>query len=75
MKRTVRRGDIYYLKLDPHIGSEQAGTRPVLFLSNVTGNRFSPNQTGKGVSFQTRPHACNRAGRKDTDSRFFPIYL
>ena len=30
MKRTVRRGDIYYAKLDPHIGSEQGGTRPVL---------------------------------------------
>ena len=29
MKRTVRRGDIYYAKLDPHIGSEQGGTRPV----------------------------------------------
>lgn len=44
MKRTVRRGDIYYAKLDPHIGSEQGGTRPVLILSNDTGNRFSPNQ-------------------------------
>ena len=42
MKRTVRRGDIYYVKPDPHIGSEQGGTRPVLILSNDTGNRFSP---------------------------------
>ena len=44
MKRTVRRGDIYYAKLDPHIGSEQGGTRPVLILSNDTGNRFSPKR-------------------------------
>ena len=42
MKRTDRRGDIYYAKLDPHIGSEHGGTRPVLILSNDTGNRFSP---------------------------------
>lgn len=42
MKRTVRRGDIYNAKPDPHIGSEQGGTRPVLILSNDTGNRFSP---------------------------------
>ena len=42
MERKIKRGDIYYAKLDPHIGSEQGGTRPVLILSNDTGNRFSP---------------------------------
>ena len=50
MKRTVRRGDIFYAKLDPHIGSEQGGTRPVLILSNDTGNRFSPT-LGFGGSY------------------------
>ena len=42
MERKFKRGDIYYAKLDPHIGSEHGGTRPVLILSNDTGNRFSP---------------------------------
>ena len=42
MKRTVRRGDIYYVDLDPVIGSEQGGIRPVLVISNNTGNRHSP---------------------------------
>lgn len=42
MKRTVRRGDIYYAKPDPHIGSEQGGTRPVLIISNDIGNKHSP---------------------------------
>ncbi len=38
MERTIRRGDIYYAELTPVIGSEQGGTRPVLIISNNTGN-------------------------------------
>ena len=42
MKRAVRRGDIYYVDLNPVIGSEQGGKRPVLVISNDTGNTHSP---------------------------------
>ena len=42
MERTIRRGDIYYAELNPVIGSEQGGTRPVLIISNNIGNRHSP---------------------------------
>ena len=42
MERTIRRGDIYYADLNPVIGSEQGGTRPVLIISNDIGNRHSP---------------------------------
>lgn len=38
----VRRGDIVYANLNPVIGSEQGGTRPVLIIQNDIGNRFSP---------------------------------
>jgi mRNA interferase MazF len=38
----VRRGDIVYANLNPVIGSEQGGTRPVLVLQNDIGNRHSP---------------------------------
>ena len=38
----LRRGDIYYADLNPVIGSEQGGTRPVLIISNDTGNKYSP---------------------------------
>ena len=31
---TYRRGDIYLANLNPYIGSEQGGTRPVLLLQN-----------------------------------------
>jgi mRNA interferase MazF len=42
MDRKIKRGDIYYAELNPVIGSEQGGTRPVLIISNNTGNRYSP---------------------------------
>lgn len=42
MERTIRRGDIYYAELNPVVGSEQGGTRPVLIISNNMGNRHSP---------------------------------
>ena len=38
----MKRGDVYYADLDPVIGSEQGGMRPVLIIQNDLGNRFSP---------------------------------
>lgn len=37
-----RRGDIYLADLNPYVGSEQGGTRPVLLLQNNAGNYFCP---------------------------------
>lgn len=42
MERKIKRGDIYYANLNPVIGSEQGGTRPVLIVSNDIGNKYSP---------------------------------
>ena len=41
-KWNYRRGDIYLANLEPHTGSEQGGTRPVLLLQNNAGNFFCP---------------------------------
>ena len=38
----MKRGDIYFADLDPVIGSEQGGVRPVLIIQNDLGNRVSP---------------------------------
>lgn len=38
----MKRGELYYADLDPVIGSEQGGMRPVLIIQNDLGNRFSP---------------------------------
>ena len=42
MDKTIKRGDIYYADLNPVVGSEQGGTRPVLVISNDIGNKHSP---------------------------------
>lgn len=38
----IKSGDIFYAKLDPVIGSEQSGIRPVIVVQNNIGNKFSP---------------------------------
>ena len=38
----VVRGDIFIADLDPVVGSEPGGVRPVLIVQNDRGNRFSP---------------------------------
>ena len=41
-ERIIHRGEIYYADLNPVVGSEQGGIRPVLILQNEVGNWFSP---------------------------------
>jgi mRNA interferase MazF len=36
------RGDLYYVDLDPTVGSEQGGRRPALIIQNDVGNEHSP---------------------------------
>ena len=38
----IRRGDIYWVNLDPTIGSEIKKQRPALIVSNDSANRYSP---------------------------------
>ena len=38
----IERGELYSANLDPVVGSEQGGVRPVLVVQNNTGNKFSP---------------------------------
>ena len=37
-----QRGDIYFVKLEAGVGSEQNGARPVVILQNDVGNIYSP---------------------------------
>ena len=57
MEKTYRRGQIYYADLNPVIGSEQGGIRPVLIISNDIGNRYSPTVIVAAIT--------SRAKRKD----------
>jgi len=40
MRKNIMRGEVYYADLDPVVGSEQGGTRPVVIIQNNTGNKY-----------------------------------
>lgn len=42
IKSDIKKGDIYYATLNPAIGSEQKGERPVVVFQNDCGNKYSP---------------------------------
>jgi mRNA interferase MazF len=41
----MRKGDIFWAKLDPVVGSETAKTRPVLIVSNDINNQYGATVT------------------------------
>lgn len=46
----IKRGDIYYADLNPTVGCEQGGVRPVLIIQNNTGNHFSPTVIAAAIT-------------------------
>ena len=48
----ILRGDLYVADLDPVVGSEQGGLRPVLVVQNDMGNRYSPTVAVVAVTSQ-----------------------
>ena len=42
MAYQINRGEIYFANLNPAVGSEQDGVRPVLVVQNNIGNTYSP---------------------------------
>jgi len=41
-KKTIKRGEIYWIKLDPTFGKEINKTRPCVVISNNRQNEYSP---------------------------------
>lgn len=63
----MKRGDIYIAELDPVVGSEQGGRRPVLIIQNDAGNLRSPTViavplTGSPRKPPMRTHVALDAG-------------
>lgn len=60
----IKRGDVFFADLDPVVGSEQGGIRPVLVVQNNIGNRHSPTlvvlplSTAKKNYLPTHIHIC-----------------
>lgn len=46
----IKRGDIYYADLNPTVGCEQGGVRPVLIVQNNVGNHFSPTVIAAAIT-------------------------
>lgn len=46
------RGDIYFADLNPVLGSEQGGFRPVLIVQNDIGNKYSPTVIISAITSQ-----------------------
>ena len=63
-KMVVKRGDVFYADLDPIIGSEQGGIRPILAVQNNVGNKYSPTlvvlpiSSVKKNNMPTHIHIC-----------------
>ncbi|MCR4962514.1 MAG: type II toxin-antitoxin system PemK/MazF family toxin [Firmicutes bacterium] len=49
----VKRGEIYFAELNPVLGSEQGGTRPVLIVQNDIGNTYSPTTIVMPITSKT----------------------
>ena len=55
MSPSILRGDVYFADLDPTIGSEQGGMRPVLVVQNDVGNRHSPTVIVAAITNRRKP--------------------
>lgn len=54
MKKYIKRGDIYYADLNPVVGSEQGGIRPVIIIQNDTGNKHCPTVIVAAITSQNK---------------------
>lgn len=54
VNRKFLRGDIYYANLEPNLGSEQSGIRPVVVVQNNTANCYSSNLIVAPVTSNTK---------------------
>lgn len=55
-KKNIRRGEIYLANLEPIIGSEQGGNRPVLIIQNNKGNKHSSTTIAAPITTKRVPN-------------------
>ncbi len=51
------RGEIYLANLEPVVGSEQGGIRPVVILQNNVGNKYSPTTIAAPITTKRVPNS------------------
>ncbi len=57
----MRKGDIYYADLNPVVGCEQGGVRPVLVVQNNLGNRHSPTTIVAAITSKVEKGALEKS--------------
>lgn len=56
----ISKGDIYYAILNPAVGSEQSGERPVVVIQNDFGNKYSPTVIIAPLTKVLKKDSCQR---------------
>lgn len=76
MRKAIRRGDLFYADLNPVVGSEQGGIRPVLVIQNDVGNYFSPTVVAASITSRKAKNSLPIANTKSRplDSRVCFLY-
>ena len=54
--KTIKRGEIYLADLNPVMGSEQGGIRPVVVIQNNIGNYYSPTIIVAAITSAEKRH-------------------
>lgn len=54
VSKSVLRGELYWVNLDPTVGAEIRKQRPAIIVSNNTANRYSPLVTILPISSQVK---------------------
>jgi len=67
MVKEISRGDIYYADLNPVVGSEQGGVRPVIILQNNTGNKHSPTIIVAAITSKKKTHLPTHISIKEVE--------
>ena len=68
------RGDVYLANLDPVVGAEIGGIRPVLILQNNTGNFFSPMVILEQLKTLDKRRIIKYLGRVDSSVLYSPEF-
>lgn len=64
--REIKRGQIYLADLNPVMGSEQGGIRPVVVIQNDIGNRFSPTVIVAAITARIKKNMPTHAKLRST---------
>ena len=64
----IKRGDVCYADLDPVIGSEQNGHRPIIVIQNDLGNLYSPTTIAAMVTSSQKKKLPTHVHVKDETS-------